>query len=150
MKSIIIKATLICGSLDIAYAIMMAMIKGGSVLGVLHAVASGPFGGEIKSLGWIAGLIGLAVHFFIMLIMVAIFVLLVKSFRILSSVNTLLLGSIYGCLLYIIMYWIVLSLRWPAIFPQTDPMQIATSLIPHIFLVGIPLAIIVKRSSVTI
>lgn len=30
MKSTIIKATLICGSLDIAYAIIMAMIKGGS------------------------------------------------------------------------------------------------------------------------
>lgn len=145
MKSTIIKATLICGSLDIAYAIIMAMIKGGSALGVLHAVASGPFGGDIKSLGWMAGFIGLAVHFFIMLLMVTSFVLLVKSFRILLSINTLLLGSVYGCLLYIIMYWIVLSLRWPAIFPQTDPMQIATSLLPHIFLVGIPLAIIVKR-----
>jgi hypothetical protein len=146
MKNTIFRATLICGSLDIAYAIVMAMLGGGSALSVLLSVASGPFGAAVKSWGWMGGIIGLAVHFTIMLVMVASFVLLVKSIRRLSSINTLVLGTIYGCLLYIIMYWVVLSLRWPAVFPQTDPMQIVTALIPHIFLVGIPLAFIVKQN----
>lgn len=144
MKSTIFKATLICGTLDIAYAIIMAMLSGGSALSVLRSVASGPFGAAIKSWGWTGGIIGLAVHFTIMLVMVVCFVFLVKTIRVLSSINTLILGTIYGCLLYVIMYWVVLSLRWPAVFPQTDPIQIIKALLPHIFLVGIPLALIVK------
>ncbi|MES2826267.1 MAG: hypothetical protein V4732_21920 [Pseudomonadota bacterium] len=146
MKNTIVQATLICGTLDIVYAIIVAMLSGGSALNVLLSVASGPFGAAVKSWGWMGGTIGLAVHFTIMLIMVAFFVLLVKTIRRLSSINTLVLGTIYGCLLYIIMYWVVLSLRWPAVFPQTDPMQIIKALFPHIFLVGIPLAFIVKLS----
>jgi len=144
MKTTIFKATLICGTLDIAYAIIMAMLSGSSALNVLLSVASGPFGGIVKSWGWMGGMIGLAVHFTIMLAMVTCFAFLVKYIRALSSVNTLVLGTIYGCLLYFIMYWVVLSLRWPAVFPQTDPMQIIKALLPHIFLVGIPLALIVK------
>lgn len=143
MKSTIFRAMLICGTLDIAYAIIMAMVSGGSALNVLLFVASGPFGAAVKPWGWMGGIIGLAVHFTIMLVMVACFVFLVKSIRILSSINTVVLGTIYGCLLYFIMYWVVLSLRWPTLFPQTDPIQITEALIPHIFLVGIPLALIV-------
>ncbi|GGY72054.1 hypothetical protein GCM10011613_16240 [Cellvibrio zantedeschiae] len=145
MKSVIVKATVICGTLDILYAIVMAILGGGTALGVLHSVASGPFGASIKSWGWAGGLVGLGVHFTIMLVMVAAFVFIVKSVRILSSINTFVLGTIYGCLLYFVMYWVVLSLRWPSAFPQTDPMQIIKALIPHIFLVGIPLAFIAKQ-----
>lgn len=145
MKTVIFRATLICGTLDIAYAIIMAIVGGGSALSVLLSVASGPFGAAIKSWGWAGGVIGLAVHFTIMLVMVACFVFLVKSIRMLSAINPFVLGTIYGCLLYIIMYWVVLSLRWPTAFPQTDPIQIIKALIPHIFLVGIPLALLVKR-----
>jgi hypothetical protein len=145
MKSTILKATLMCGTLDITYAIIMVMLSGGSALNVLQYVASGPFGDAMKSWGWAGGIIGLAVHFTLMLLMVLCFVILVNYIRILSSINTLVLGTIYGCLLYLIMYWIVLSLRWPTIFPKTDPIQIIKALVPHIFLVGIPLALIVKR-----
>lgn len=144
MKTTLIKATLICGTLDIAYAIIMAMLSGGSALKILLYVASGPFGDTIKSWGWAGAIVGLAVHFTIMLVMVTCFVFLVRSIRALSSVNTFFLGAIYGCLLYLIMYWVVLSLRWPTVFPKTDPIQIVKALLPHIFLVGIPLALIVK------
>ncbi len=146
MKTTIFRATLICGTLDIAFAIIMAMLSGGSALSVLLSVASGPFGAAIKSWGWAGGIIGLAVHFTIMLVMVACFVFLVKFFQALLSINAFVLGTIYGSLLYVVMYWVVLSLRWPTVFPQTDPIQIAKALIPHIFLVGIPLAFIVKRN----
>jgi hypothetical protein len=145
MKSAILKATLICGTLDIAYAIIMTILGGGSALNVLIFVASGPFGEAAKSWGWAGGIIGLAVHFAIMLVMVTCFVFLIRSIRILSSVNTIVLGTIYGCLLYLIMYWVVLSLRWPTVFPQTGLMQITEALIPHIFLIGIPLVFIARR-----
>lgn len=146
MKSAIFRATLICGTLDIAYAIIMAVLGGGSALKVLLFVASGPLGEAVKSWGWLGGIIGLGVHFAIMLIMVATFVFIVKSIRVLSSLNTFVLGAIYGSLLYFIMYWVVLSFRWPSIFPLTDLMQITEALIPHVFLIGIPLAFIVKST----
>lgn len=144
MKTIL-KATLICGTLDIAYAIIMAMVNGGSAESVLLSVAAGPFGSEIKSWGWIGAAVGLLVHFCIMWVMVAVFVLLLTSIPRLRSINKWLLGVVYGCGLYVVMYWIVLSLRWPSVFPQTDVVQIIKALIPHIFLVGIPLALITLK-----
>ncbi|RYY73276.1 MAG: hypothetical protein EOO52_17855 [Gammaproteobacteria bacterium] len=148
MKATIAKATLICGTLDILYASTMAIASSGSAINVLHSVASGPFGASVKSWGWAGGILGLGVHFTIMLVMVSFFVVILKYIRSLSSMKTVLLGVIYGVLLYIVMYWIVLSIRWPNVFPQTDPTLIIKALIPHIFLVGIPLAFIAKRSKI--
>lgn len=146
MKTIL-KATLICGTLDIAYAIIMAMINGGSAESVLISVASGPFGTAVKSWGWMGAAVGLLVHFCIMWVMVAVFVLFLKLIPRLQSINKWLLGIVYGCVLYLVMYWIVLSLRWPSAFPQMDVVQIIKALIPHIFLVGIPLALITLKQS---
>ncbi|MGC1468521.1 MAG: hypothetical protein WA793_03995, partial [Sphingorhabdus sp.] len=56
-------------------------------------------------------------------------------------------GTIYGVLLYALMYWIVLPLRWPDIFPQTGLTNILEALFAHIVLVGLPLAHIIYRSS---
>ena len=83
MKSNILRATLICGAFDIAYATIMAMLGGSSALGTFLSIACGPFNGVIKSCGWAGGMIGLAAHFTIMLIMVACFVLLTTSILIL-------------------------------------------------------------------
>jgi len=144
MKKTILLATLICGTLDIAYAIIMAVLHDGNALGVLLSVASGPFGSMAKTWGWTGGMLGLATHFSIMLVMVTAFVLLIKYIPNLARINSIVLGIIYGCLLYTFMYWIVLILRWPEIFPQTQPMQIIRALAPHIFMVGIPLSLIVN------
>ena len=92
MKVTIAKATLICGTLDILYAITMAITGGGSALNVLHSVASGPFGGSVKSWGWAGGVLGLGVHFTMMLAMVSFFVVL--FFRLANNVRLSKLYSI--------------------------------------------------------
>ena len=143
---LVLTATLLCGALDIGYAIVMSMLRGGTALGVLHSVASGPFGDDIDRLGWIGGLLGLAVHFSIMLVMVSIFCVAVARLRRLNS-NPLLSGIAYGVISYFVMYWVVLALRWPQTFPQTDPMKIFRALLPHIICVGIPLAFLVRKAS---
>jgi hypothetical protein len=145
MNNTILKATIVCGTLDIVYAMLMAIFKGGSAINVFYSVASGPFGDNVREWGIAAAALGLVVHFLIMLVMVIVYVKLLKYWLALGRVHFVILGSLYGLLLYFIMYWIVLSLRWPAVFPQTEPMQIIRALIPHIFLVGIPLAFIVQR-----
>lgn len=55
-------------------------------------------------------------------------------------------GILYGLALYLVMYWIVLPLRFPAIHPITDPARVARALFPHLAFVGIPMALIARRT----
>jgi hypothetical protein len=141
---LIVVATAICGALDIGYAIAMSLVRGGTALAVLHSVASGPFGNDIDRLGWAGGLLGLIVHFSIMAVMVSVFCFAVAKWPRLNS-NPLLSGIAYGVISYIVMYWIVLVLRWPERFPQTDPAKVFRALLPHLVCVGIPLAYLVRK-----
>jgi len=143
---LILLGTAICGTLDISYAIIMSLLRGGSALNVLHSVASGPFGDDIGRLGWLGGLLGLLVHFSIMSVMVAVFCVAVARVPRLNT-NPLLGGLAYGVISYIVMYWIVLTLRWPQNFPQTDPVKVFRALLPHLICVGLPLAYLVRKAS---
>lgn len=147
MLRLFIRATLICGSLDIVYAIANTMRKGGSALGVLHSVASGPFGDGVKDMGWAGGAIGLATHFTIMAVMIGAFLFAYTRIAALRTNSPWIVGTLYGAILYGVMYCVVLGWRWPALFPQSDPTQIAISLFPHIALVGIPLALMARKSA---
>lgn len=139
-------AVMICGALDILYAIVSTMLKGGTAAMVLHSVASGPFGERATSWGFGGALLGLLVHFAIMTVMVATYFFLARNTS-LGSFSPWVTGTVYGVALYIFMYFVVLPLRWPAVFPQTDPTKIALSLFPHIAFVGIPMALIAARSA---
>jgi hypothetical protein len=141
---LILLGTAICGTLDIGYAIVMSLLRGGTALNVLHSVASGPFGDDIGRLGWLGGLLGLLVHFSIMSVMVAVFCVAVARLPRLNA-NPLVSGLAYGVISYIVMYWIVLALRWPQNFPQTDPVKVFRALLPHLVCVGIPLAYLVRN-----
>jgi hypothetical protein len=145
MKSVFLRAWLICGGLDIAYAGIVTVAQRGTLPKMLRSVASGPFGDGAAEWGMGGSLLGLATHFSIMAAMVAFFLLIVRPFR-LHSIHPWLLGALYGTVLYGVMYCVVLAMRYPANFPQSDPAKIAISLFPHIFLVGIPLALIERRS----
>lgn len=134
------KAWLTAGVLDAAYATIMSALRGVSPAQVWSGVADGPFGESAKGWGAGAALAGLGVHFAIMAAMTAVyFTAYARSAR-LRAMNPWMAGTIYGLLLYIVMYGIVLTLRYPENFPQTDPVKIAIGLFPHIFLVGIPIA----------
>lgn len=139
---IIAVATLVAGTLDIAAAMITTAARGKSVTGMLQFVASGPLGDWPRTSGWIGAAAGLAVHFAIMAVMVAAFVAAARLLPKLDSLR-LLYGAAYGASLYLIMYWIVIPLRWP---PNpaavTTPMAVLMPLAIHILLVGIPIALI--------
>ena len=138
---IIAVATLVAGTLDIASAIVTTALRGKSVTAMLQFVASGPFGEWPRTSGALGALVGLGVHFAIMAVMVAAFV---AAARLLPRLYEwrLLYGVAYGVLLYLIMYWLVIPLRWP---PRPDavvtPMSVLMPLAIHILLVGIPIAL---------
>ena len=143
VKSIAI-ATLVAGTLDIGSAIAMTAARGKSVAAMLSFVASGPFGDGVAQLGAAGAIAGLAVHFGIMTAMVTIFAATVDRLPALRR-RPLGVGAAYGLLLYLVMYWIVIPLRWPETLNHIRLGAIANALTIHVLLVGIPIAWIVAR-----
>jgi hypothetical protein len=140
----ILLATLVAGTLDILSAFVFTAMAGGSAVGVLGYVASGPFGDAARDggAGWAA--IGLCVHYAIMLCMAAAYFLVAPRIPFLIR-NPVVAGLLYGLVLWGIMYWIVKPLRWPdAPLPHTLQ-GIAQALFSHCILVGIPIAWIAAR-----
>jgi len=139
------RAWLVCGTLDIVYAALLSVALGGTARGMLLLVASGPFGNGVADWGVAGAIAGLLVHYGIMAVMVLVFGLLVQRSP-LGTMSPWLSGLLYGLALYLVMYWIVLPLRFPAIHPVTDPVKIFRALFPHIVLVGWPMAFIARRT----
>ena len=135
-------ATLVAGTLDILSAFVWTLVAGGKPANVLPSVASGPFGDPIKDSA-LAAPLGLAVHFAIMLVMVAAYVLLASRVPALKR-QWLVAGVLYGLLLWFVMYWIVLPLRFGIPHPS-EAAAIMRQLISHVLLDGIPIAWIAAR-----
>ena len=135
----IVVSTMVCGTLDIMLAIFLTLLRGKQPTGMLRFVASGPIP-QAADWGTPGALLGLAVHYTLMAMMVAAFVLAARNVpamleRPLSS------GLLYGLLTYGIMNLLVVPLRFPAAWPP-KPLSIGTQLFAHIVLVGWPLAYI--------
>ena len=138
----IIIATLVCGTLDILFAMILTVLRGRHVADMLRFVASGPFP-DATNWGTGGSLLGLAVHFTLMAVMVAVFVIAARAVpRLLDK--PLLSGLVFGLVTYGILDLIVVPLRFPAAWPPKN-LAIATQLFAHIVLVGLPTAYITRR-----
>jgi hypothetical protein len=138
----IIIATLVCGTLDILFAMILTVLRGKQIPAMLRFVASGPFPDATH---WGAGgsLLGLAVHFTLMAIMVAAYVLLAPKFPH-NLEMPFRSGIAYGVLTWAVMNLVVVPLRFPAAWPPTK-LAVATQLFAHIVLVGLPTAYVTRR-----
>ena len=132
-------ATLIAGTLDI----LSAFVFSGAVIGVLQTVASGPLGNAIGA-GPAGAPLGLLVHFAIMAVMVTVYVLAARR---VPAINRywLIAGLLYGVALWIVMYWIVLPLRFEKFAPPSETIDFAKQLFSHCILTGLPIAWIASR-----
>ena len=136
-------ATALAGTLDILAAIGLTLYYGKrTVTQMLTGVASGPFP---NASGWgdAAAAVGLAVHFVLMAIMAAVFVLAADRMPALKR-SPQLWGLLYGLATYVVMNLIVVPWRFPAAWPPSTA-GIVTQLACHIFLVGIPIALIARK-----
>jgi hypothetical protein len=137
----IVFATLICGTLDILFAVLLTLWRGKEPAAMLRFVASGPFP-QATDMGGAGSALGLAVHFMLMAIMVAAFVLVARA-RLSLLQQPLLAALVFGLVTYVAMNLIVVPLRFPAAWPP-KPLGIATQLFAHIVLVGLPTACITR------
>ena len=136
-------ATLVAGTLDILMAIIDTSLSGGSVTGMFRSIASGPFGDSMREHA--AGVpLGLLVHFAIMAVIAAAYVLAARRIPALIR-NWWIAGLIYGLGVWLVMYGIVLPARFGAPFPA-EAVEIAKGLFAHCVLVGLPIAWIAARA----
>jgi len=138
----ILLATLVAGTLDILAAVGLTLFYAGDPMNMLRGVASGPIPGATQW-GSAGSVLGLAVHFALMAIMVTVYMIAADRRPMLRS-KPLQWGVIYGLITYVVMNLIVVPLRFPAAFPPS-PRGVATQLFCHIVLVGIPIALIAAR-----
>ena len=139
----IVTATLVAGTLDISAAIGLTLYFGMRSVGdMLRFVASGPFP-SATDWGSAGAALGLAVHFTLMAIMVAAYVLVAARQPALRA-RPVLWGVAFGLLTYVVMNLIVVRLRFGGPFPPSTR-AIVTQLFCHIVLVGIPTALIAAR-----
>ena len=135
-------ATLVCGTLDILFAIILTLLRGREPAAMLRFVASGPFPAATEW-GAAGSLLGLAVHYVLIAIMVAVFVIAARGRAHLVDMPVR-AALAYGVATYVVMNLIVVPLRFPAAWPPSS-LSIATQSFAHIVLVGLPLAFITRR-----
>jgi hypothetical protein len=138
----ILVATLVCGTLDILLAVILTLWRGREPAAMLRYVASGPFP-PATDWGAAGSALGLAVHFTLMAILVAAFVIAARQVPALTD-NPWLWGLVYGLVTYVAMNLIVVPLRFPAAWPP-KALSVGTQLFAHIVLVGWPTAFIARR-----
>ena len=136
-------ATAVSGTLDILFAMILTLLYGREIGNMLRFVGSGPFPAA-KDMGSSGAALGLVVHFTLMAIMAAVFVLAARRIPALTK-RPIQWGILYGLATFIVMNWLVVPLRFGTPLPP-KPLSIATQLFAHIVLVGIPMALIAART----
>ncbi|MBP7334520.1 hypothetical protein [Niveispirillum sp.] len=133
----IILAGLAGAAVDGAYASLMGLIRGIGVMRVWQSVAGGWIGAAAREGGIATALLGFATHIGIALVMAAVFMLALSRIGLLRR-RRWQAAIAYGLGLYLVMYLLVLPLRWPGIFPRWDGLFSIADIAAHI---GVALAI---------
>jgi hypothetical protein len=138
-------AGLIAGILDVSSAFILGYSKGIDPGRVLQGVAAGLIGRETAINGGLptAGL-GLAIHFFIAFVVAFVFYAASRKLVFLTR-HAVISGLVYGVIVYGFMYWIVMPLAYPIVHPSLS--RDLTAVCVHMFLIGLPIALIVRGYS---
>jgi hypothetical protein len=138
-------STLIAGVLDISSAFILSYPKGVGPIRVLQGVAAGLVGRESAIRGGLATAgLGLAIHFFIAFVVATLFYGASRKLVLLTR-HAVISGLLYGVVVYGFMYWIVMPLAYPVVHPSVS--RDVTAVCVHMFLIGLPIALIVRRYS---
>jgi uncharacterized membrane protein YagU involved in acid resistance len=137
---------LVAGTLDIAYACLFwALKRDVPAQQILQSVAAGLLGKASFEGGRATAALGLALHFMIALSMSVAYYLVSRRWALLWQ-RPFLCGAAYGLLLYAIMNYVVVPLS--AAGPGSkDPLWVTLSIAVHALLIGIPIALAVRRAS---
>lgn len=134
---------LVVGTLDIVYAMTFWASKAEvSPFRVLQSVAAGLLGPPSFEGGIRTAMLGLVLHYLIALTMAVAYYLAARRWALLWR-RPVAVGAAYGLALYAIMNYVVIPLS-AASRGSTDPVWITLTVLVHIVLIGIPIALFVR------
>jgi hypothetical protein len=137
---------LVAGTLDITYAcVYWGLKRNVPAQRILQSVAAGLLGKASFEGGGKTAALGLALHYLIALSMSGAYYLVARRWTLLWQ-RPLLAGAAYGLLLYAIMNYIVVPLSAAGGGGSQDPLWISLSLAVHALLIGVPIALFVRRA----
>jgi hypothetical protein len=140
----IVTAGLVVGVLDISSAFVIWWQRGVALQHGLQGIAGGLLGAKSYEGGIATVGLGLALHFFIAFVVVSIFYLVSRRITFLTK-QAVVSGVLYGIGVYIVMYWFVLPKAFSTFRHRLSNELLAVAI--HIFLIGVPTALIVRRYS---
>jgi hypothetical protein len=133
------------GVLDITSAFIVSGLKGGTATRVLQGIASGFLGPDSYKGGFKTAALGLAIHFLIATVWTTVYFIASRRLEFMIE-HAVVCGVIYGVLVYLIMYGIVLRLTFHRSF-FSPWSAVITAICIHIVCVGLPIGLVVRRYS---
>src|SRR5689334_10264450 len=141
----IFRAGLLAGTLDITAAFVVYGFFGARPIPILQGIAAGLLGPRSRDGGLATAVLGLVCHFVIAIGAAATYYLVSRAIPFLRQ-QAIVSGAIYGVAVYFFMNRIVVPLSAARKFPFSFKMMIIGITI-HIFCVGLPIALAVRRYS---
>lgn len=133
------------GILDIGAAFVNSARQGRSPMWVLQSIASGLFGAESYKGGLRTAGVGAVIHFLIAFVACAVYYVASRKLTFLVH-RAVVCGLLYGVVVYVFMYLIVLPLTFRRSFIHPLP-AVVTGLVIHMLFVGLPISLAVRRYS---
>lgn len=134
---------LLAGIFDITQAFVGFGFLGARPFRILQHIAGGVFGARSMQMGWTSAALGLVFHFTIAFGAAIVYYLASRVLRVMVE-HAVVCGLIYGELVFLFMYFVVLPLT-PLGPAQFSIVTYLTGPIGHTFLVGLPIALCVRR-----
>lgn len=135
---------LTAGVLDITYAMVAYGVTGVSPRIILQSVASGWLGKSAYSGGIPTAALGLSSHLALTCIMAAIFFAAAQRLALLRN-HPLASGAVFGLSVFAVMNYVVVPVSAASVQPPRG-LFLAGGLLAHVFLVGIPIAMVTRRA----
>lgn len=132
---------LVAGAFDITYATVFSYFRSGVAPSrILQSVASGVLGSAAYEGGAETAALGLGLHFLNAFIIATIFFLAARAMPSLVR-RPIATGSVYGSVVYVVMNWVVIPLSAIGGIPRPSMPTLVTSVLVHMFLIGVPIAL---------
>jgi hypothetical protein len=141
----VVLAGAVGATFDITYAVLYSGWRGVAAERVLQSVASGLLGRDAFSGGWPVAALGLGLHYAIVIVAAAIFHVAARRLAWLRE-EPITAGALYGLCIYGFMNFVVLPLSAYPFKMTFALLTTATGVLVHMFLVGVPIALITRRA----
>jgi hypothetical protein len=140
----IVVTGLIVGTMDITSAIIITLVRGGTIMRLMQFIASGLLGRQAFQGAVGIAFLGLALHFVIAFGLVTVFYFASRKLAFLRNYPVP-SGIIYGLIVFAVMNLIVLPLSAaaPRHSLSGDLIQIGI----HLFIIGLPTSLLLRRFS---